>query len=80
MINKPVEHSSPALWWVDSLSQLPCKTKSLSIDPLSLVLCYEKTSPFFSFLDLVEVVHDDSYEQVEDKLTTKDHENYKVDD
>lgn len=41
------------------------------------MLRHEQTPQFLLFLDLIKVIHDYTYKQIEDKLTAKDHKDDK---
>jgi len=78
MSNRVIELSSPANWWSNLLLKLLRQTKSMCINPASLFRCHKQTSKLFFLLDLIEVIHNNTDEQVENELTTKDHEDNEV--
>lgn len=80
MVHDEVELASDSFWWVNSLGKLPDDSESLGIDPRPLIFGNEEAAPFFSILNSVEIVHDDSYEKVQDKLASEHHEDGEVDD
>jgi hypothetical protein len=57
------------------LSKLLCLGDLLDLNPTALVLSDEHIVEFLLLLDRLEVIDDDTDEQVDDELTADDHKN-----
>lgn len=72
--------ASPTFRCEDLSAQTDCKAQPHGINPGLLLLSYIAAAHFGLLFELVEVVHDDTDEQVEDELTTDNHEEDEKDD
>ena len=64
MVNKLENVSSHTFRRINFDGQLLGKAESLSVDPRPLVFSHKKTTPFFFLLNFVEVVHNDTDEEI----------------
>lgn len=78
VIDKLEERISTAFWLVDLDSESLSLSDLLDVDPASLLLGDKHVSELLSFFDGVEVVDDDTYEEIDDELTSNNHEGNEV--
>lgn len=73
MVHKLEKMTSDTCRRINFDGELLGKSESLSIDPCSLVFSYKETAPFFFLLNFVEVVHDDTDEEIQNELGSDNH-------
>jgi hypothetical protein len=61
------------------MSELFFHADLLDLDITPLVICYKSVTKLFSFFNSVEVIDNHTHKKINDKLTTDDHEGYKID-
>jgi len=74
VLDQLVEIVVAASWLVNLDFESLALSYLLYLNPLALILCYKHIVEFLFFLDGLEVVDDDSHEQVNDELRTDNHE------
>ena len=79
ILDKPEEFLPPICWFVNFGFQRLVETNLLHLYPRLLLLRDEHISKLFFLFDRVEIVNDDSNEQVNNKLRAYDHKGYEVD-
>lgn len=80
VIDHAEEDLLAALWLIDLYFELLALAYFLNLDPGLLVVGNEHAPELLLLFDLIKVVYNDSYEQIDDELATDDHKRAYVED